>query len=63
MDETGRTNAVFVDLGIQDDYSPTQDFADYRHLSEAGAFKFSRELGEQLAENANIATALTGSAE
>ncbi len=53
------TGPTFVDLGIKDDYDPTADFADYRHLSEAGARKFSRELGEAIAQQPKVVRALT----
>ncbi|MGB3298799.1 MAG: hypothetical protein WBA76_11060 [Phormidesmis sp.] len=49
-----RSSVLFVDLGIRDSYDPTGDFADYRHLSEAGARKFSHELGMALAQKSEV---------
>ena len=51
--------AVFIDLGIKDSYHPTQDYADYRHLSEQGALRFSRELGDAIAQQPQVIKALT----
>jgi len=41
-------DVVFIDLGIKDDYERNRDFSDHRHLSQYGAPKFSRELGQAL---------------
>lgn len=49
---------VFIDLGILDEYDPQQDYADFRHLSEAGALRFSRALGAQLARSQAVVEAL-----
>lgn len=56
---TEQEATLFVDLGIKDGYDPTSDFADYRHLSEAGAHKFSRELGMALAQQPEVVKRLS----
>jgi len=50
---------IFIDQGIQDDYNGLLDYSDYRHLSQSGALKFSRELGEQLSRNFEVIKALS----
>lgn len=47
---------VFVDLGIQDVQDSNKYFSDMRHLSWLGAEKFSRALGEKLAERIDLET-------
>ena len=53
-----QTGTVFIDLGIKEDYDPLNDFADFRHLSESGAKKYSRELGRALAADPRVSAAL-----
>jgi hypothetical protein len=50
--------AIFIDLGIKDNYDPEMDFADFRHLSGTGAAKFSLELGAAFAADSRLMAAL-----
>jgi hypothetical protein len=45
---------VFIDGGILDNFSATEDFADFRHLSARGADKFSDILAKKLLENLKV---------
>jgi hypothetical protein len=52
-------HVVFIDLGIPDRYDDYIDYSDHRHLSGIGAGRYSRELGEVLAANAQAIEALS----
>lgn len=56
-------SAIFIDLGVKREYDPNVDYADFRHLSGVGADRFSSEIGEALAQNAEIKALLTSKSE
>ena len=49
-----RTGGVFIDLGIKYEYDRQADFADFRHLSAAGAKKYSAELAGAFSSDADL---------
>lgn len=48
------SNLFFLDVGVLDSFSPTLDYADFRHLSFRGAAKFSDLLASELAKTPKI---------